>query len=130
MLKCVLAPALLAIGLMGCASPIPSGPTPEEQAVLDDATCVVDWKTKRGSPEYTNCRSALMQNSNQQAALANQRAALDAQRRAAIGAALSDMSQSVKAPTVQYPIVTSPPPRQPVHCTSRGLGDTVYTDCN
>ena len=88
--------------------------------VSDDEKCVNEWHTKRGTPEYTQCRSTLSQNKAQKDAIAaqstSQRAALAQQQRAAISNALIQASKS-------------PPPSRTLNCTSTGYGNTVRTNC-
>ena len=38
------------------------------RASADDKKCVNEWYTKRGTPEYTQCRAALIQNNGQKSA--------------------------------------------------------------
>jgi hypothetical protein len=75
----------------------------------DDAACT-DMGAVRGTDAYTNCRLALLKRRDVQ----------DAERRAGVSQALSDLSNSVK------PVYA---PNNRLNCTSMSIGNTVNTNC-
>lgn len=109
--------------LSGCLGALPT-PTPQQiaaarqrQVAANASTCANDYKAKPGTPNFTQCMLALdQQETNAQI----QRDAL------AVSLAGSISPQPYRIPMPNYPMTT---PQRPTNCTSRGLGNTLYTTC-
>jgi hypothetical protein len=98
--------AVAALSLAACKNPeIDAAATRQ----ADDAACT-DMGAVRGTEAYTNCRLALLKRRDVQ----------DAERRAGVSQALSDLSNSIK-PTYSF--------NNRMNCTSTPIGNTVNTNC-
>jgi Tfp pilus assembly protein PilV len=100
---------LLSIGLAGCF-----GPSPQEIAQNDDATCR-SYGAQPGTDTYYQCRMSR-----------------DQQRDQAKAAFLSAYMANQNRPQPQpyYMPAPAPAPNRSVNCISNGVGTTVYTNCN
>jgi hypothetical protein len=98
--------AVAAVPLEACKNPeIDAAATRQ----ADDAACT-DMGAVRGTEAYTNCRLALLKRRDVQ----------DAEHRAGVSQALSDLSNSIK------PVYA---PSNRLNCTSTPIGNTVSTNC-